>query len=88
MQQRLHFGLPSLYLWIKCFEYLLHIAYRLEVKTWKIKSNSKLSASITGVDENLIKRFGIILRTITSGYEIDKEAFGYYAMNTAKFVYR
>jgi len=32
--------------------------------------NSTVSASITGVDENLIKRFHVILQAISSGYEI------------------
>ena len=126
----LTFGLSSLHSWIRCFECLLHIAYRLEVKTWQIRKNDKesvekrkkiiqdrfrqemgllvnvpkpgygttndgntarkcfsesfLSASITGIDEELIKRFAIILRTICSGYEIDLEKFETYTLDTAK----
>jgi hypothetical protein len=37
----LTFGLSSLYSWIRCFECLLHIAYRLEVKTWQVKNTDK-----------------------------------------------
>jgi len=39
----LAFGLSSLDSWIRCFECLLHIAYRLEVKTWQIRKNDKES---------------------------------------------
>lgn len=46
--------------------------------------NSKKSAEITGVDEELIKRFHIILQTISCGYEVDSERFYSYAMETAK----
>ena len=34
----LEFGIAPLHAWIKCFECLLHISYRLEVKKWAIKN--------------------------------------------------
>ena len=37
------FGLSSLHCWIRCFECLLHISYRLNVKTWCIKSDDQKS---------------------------------------------
>lgn len=46
--------------------------------------NSKRSAEITGVNEELIHRFHIILQTISCGYEVDCEKFNIYALNTAK----
>lgn len=47
-------------------------------------ADSTQSASITGVDENIIKRFGIVLRTLSCGYTIDVDAFNQYALQTAK----
>lgn len=32
----LQFGLSGLHAYIRCFECLLHIAYRLELKVWKV----------------------------------------------------
>lgn len=34
-------GVSSLHAWIKCFECLLHIAYKLNIKTWQIKKADK-----------------------------------------------
>lgn len=34
----LSFGLSSLHCWIRCFECLLHISYRLNIKTWAVTS--------------------------------------------------
>lgn len=47
-------------------------------------SNPHLASQITGVDETLIKRIGIILRTISSGFSIDVEKFRIYTLDTAK----
>ncbi|XP_034192452.2 uncharacterized protein LOC117609839 [Osmia lignaria lignaria] len=50
--------------------------------------NSSVSAPITGVDEDLIKRFHTILQTISCGYEINLPKFQQYTLNTArKFVH-
>lgn len=46
--------------------------------------NHKKSAEVTGLDENLIHRFYIILQTISSGYEIDVNKFHEYTMETAR----
>ena len=120
------FGLSTLHAWIRFFECLLHVSYRLEIKKWQsrgeedkagvsarkqsIQSKFKqemglmvdlvkpggsgtsndgntarrffkhpaLSASITGIDEDLIRRFGVILQTISSGYEVKISAFHVY----------
>lgn len=45
--------------------------------------NYKDSASITGVDENLIRRFGIILIALSSGYSLNITNFNNYAKDTA-----
>lgn len=38
LQDTLKFGLSSLHAWIRCFEYLLHVSYRLEIKTWAVST--------------------------------------------------
>lgn len=44
--------------------------------------NSVKSAEITGLNENLIRQFGIILQTISCGYEINVNLFANYVENT------
>lgn len=46
--------------------------------------NAAISAEITGVDEDLIHRFHVILQVISSGYDIDNEKFKDYCVNTAR----
>lgn len=46
--------------------------------------NTKTSSLITGVSEELISRFHIILQTISSGRDIDVEKFRVYALATAR----
>lgn len=43
-----------------------------------------LASTVTGVKVELIKRFGIILRTMACGYAVNIEAFRIYAWNTAE----
>lgn len=125
------FGLSSLHCWIRCFEYLLHISYRLDIKCWAIRNkdnkekinqgkkniqsafriqmgllidivkqgkgtsndgntarkffgNPQLSAEITGLDENLIIRFSIILQVLASGQKINTSKFTDFAFQTAE----
>lgn len=47
-------------------------------------TNLSLSAEITGTDEELIKRYAAILKTINLGYEIKIEEFKQYYLETAK----
>lgn len=47
-------------------------------------ANAKVSSEITGVDLNLIERFGVILEVISSGYKINVERFSEYCRETAK----
>jgi len=123
------FGLSPLHAWIRCFECLLHISYRLELKKWRLrkedrnayeKSKKRIqglfrkemgllvdlplpggkgssndgntarrffedvdkSSQITGLDKDLIYRFSIILKVISSGFEINVEAFNDYCLGT------
>ncbi|XP_026326750.1 uncharacterized protein LOC113235304 [Hyposmocoma kahamanoa] len=46
-------------------------------------SDAKTSARITGVDEELIERFHIILQTVASGERIDLTKFSEFCKNTA-----
>jgi len=43
-----------------------------------------MSSEITGIDINLFKRFKNILTAISSGHDINAEAFDLYAIDTAK----
>lgn len=42
------------------------------------------AAEITGIDESLVKRFGIILQAISCGHKLNTEVFRKYALETAK----
>lgn len=125
-------GLSTLHAYIRFFEFLLHIAYRLKIKMWRVPKKHKevynqtkqtiidkfrgetgllvdmpkvgfgntndgntarkffvdpvLSSQITEVDENLIYRCGVILRTLNCNYKIDASRFGHYAYETAKII--
>ncbi|GFS49296.1 hypothetical protein TNIN_46771 [Trichonephila inaurata madagascariensis] len=35
-------GIYSMHAWIKRFEYLLHISYRLDIKKWLVRKANKL----------------------------------------------
>lgn len=46
--------------------------------------NPDLSSKITGIDINIIKRFKVILSTISSGFPIDVNLFQQYCLETAR----
>lgn len=46
--------------------------------------NPQLTSLITGVNENLIQRFSIILQTLSCGYKLNPQRFDEYAKDTAK----
>lgn len=50
------FGLSTLHAWIRCFECLLHISYRLDIKKWQARSESD-KASVKQRSEDIKKRF-------------------------------
>ena len=123
--------LSTLHAWIRFFECLLHISYRLEVKKRQIRKQDRenvqqrkhliqekfrkemglvadvpkpggsgttndgntarrffrdpaLSASITGIDETLIRRCSVILQALSSGYRVKATVFDNNAKETAK----
>lgn len=47
-------------------------------------SNPELSVAITGLDKNLITRFGILLQVIASGKRINISEFESYCLKTAE----
>lgn len=50
----------------------------------KFFQNFTISAEITGLDQNLIYRFFVILQVITSGFSIDINNFKSYSLETGK----
>lgn len=46
--------------------------------------NPELTSRITGLNKELIQRFGVILNTMSSGYKINIEKFNIYAKKTAE----
>ena len=123
------FGLSTLHAWIRTFECLLQIAYKLQIKKWQIRDQNEkklkeirkaeiqkrykdelglnvdkpkqgfgnsndgntarrffkhtaLTSEITGLDENLINRFRVILQVLSSGHHINIAAFETYASET------
>lgn len=130
-EENLKFGMSTLHAWIRFFECILHLSYKLDVKKWQARSeddkklvndrkavvqksfksemglivdrpkpgygstndgntarrffeNYELTSMITGVKEELIKRFYVILQVICSGYDINVNNFEEYALETAK----
>ena len=51
------FGLSTLHCWIRFFECLIHIAYRLPIKTWRVQGDQNKK-----IVENTKKIYKIILR--------------------------
>lgn len=124
----LNFGISSLHAWPRFMECILHISYKLDVKSWTTNSQNRsqiesrkkaiqdsfksrtgllidvvkqgkgttndgntarrffgdvgTTASITGVDENLIRRFSVILECISSGHTINVDKFKEFADDT------
>lgn len=125
------YGFSSLHMWIRCMEYLLHVAYNMEFKTWIAKGDNKtlkeqrkkkiqddfrnelgiivdvvkqgvgtsndgntaraffhnyeISATVTGLDTNLIYRFAVILQAISSNKKLNIEKLKQYLLNTAEY---
>lgn len=47
------FGISSLHAWIRCFESLLHVSYKLDVQCWQVRkqSQSKKSGKVKSAEE-------------------------------------
>lgn len=46
VEQNLQFGISSLHAWIRCFECLLHLSYKLEAKTWQRRKEHELQIEL------------------------------------------
>ena len=135
-EDNFRFGLSTLHAWIRMFEYIIHIAYRMELKKWRVTNDEEKAAfitkkaqvkkqfwermslhvdeprgggngssntgntarrafaqesvfaEVTGVDEELIHRMGIILQTLSAEYAINIQAFRAYCDETADLYVR
>lgn len=128
----LGFGLSVLHGWIRMFECVLHLAYKLPILKWQARGgsdkqivaenkariqkefrercgliidmpkpgfgntndgntarrffkNAELSAEITKLDLELIKKLHTILIVVASGYDIDVEKFRAFTHQTARY---
>lgn len=127
----LGFGLSVLHGWIRMFECVLHLAYKLPIMKWQVRGadkqiveenkariqkefrekcglivdmpkpgfgstndgntarrffkNAELSAEITKIDLELIKKLHTVMRVVASGYEIDVEKFRIFTHHTAMY---
>lgn len=129
------FGISSLHAWIRSFEALLHIAYRIEIKKWQIRgpknkarleerkkeiqklfkrevglivdkpksgagntndgntarrffNDAETTSKLTGLNQEILERFDVLLRTLSSGFEIDVNKFETYATETKELYLR
>ncbi|CAI6375633.1 unnamed protein product [Macrosiphum euphorbiae] len=129
--ENLEFGISILHGWIRFFECLLHLAYKLPFKKWQARGsdkeivaetkkkiqiefktklglivdkpkpgfgntndgntarrffkNAEVSAEITNLDLDLIKKMHTILIVVSCGHDIDIEKFRKYALETAYY---
>lgn len=129
--ESIKFGLSILHGWIRFFECLIHLSYKIPIKKWQARSdiekqivadtksriqkefrqltgliidqpkpgfgnsndgntarrffqNPEVSASITNVDVELIKRMHVILIAVSCGHEIHVENFRNFSHFTAR----
>lgn len=60
-EDALNYGISPLHAWIRFFECLLHISYRMELKTWRVTKDLKISylKRKASVLDSLYKAFGV-----------------------------
>lgn len=133
-KSNLRYGISSLHAWIRCFECLVHLSYKLSIcqpqarkndgtkdiveehKVYiqqRFKSelnlrvdqpkqiagnsndgntarmffnNEEKAAEITGIKVEIIRKFHVILETLSSGHIIDHEKYKEYAVETARLL--
>lgn len=64
------FGLSTLHAWIRCFECLLHISYRLLFKTWEVKEPNKaaFAENKSRIQREFKSRLGLVVDKPKPGY--------------------
>lgn len=68
---KLGFGLSTLHAWIRTFECLLHISYRLEIRKWQVRGDSdkaKLKERSESIRQVFKSRMGLIVDKPKPGY--------------------
>jgi hypothetical protein len=63
------FGLSTLHAWIRLFECLLHISYRLEVKKWQIRKQyrEKVQQGKHLIQGKFRKEMGLLVDVLKTG---------------------
>lgn len=63
------YGLSTLHCWIKFFECLLHIAYRLPLKVWRVsKHNKQFLENKARIQNQFRRRTGLIIDQVKPGF--------------------
>lgn len=69
--ENVELGISSLHAWIKCFECLLHISYRMDIKKWSVRNADKAAFSTRKklIQERFRREMGLLV-------DIPKPGFG------------
>lgn len=70
-EQCYQYGLSTLHAWIKCFECLLHIAYKQSIKKWRISGREmeqKVEENKKTIQEKFKSEMGLIVDMVKTGY--------------------
>ena len=68
--EHLSFGLSSLHCWIRCFEYLLHISYRLNIKCWAVTSDQnkrEVEERKKAIQSSFRTKMGLLVDVVKQG---------------------
>ena len=69
--EMLNFGISPLHSWIRCFECLLHIAYRLEIKKWQVRSaveKEKVASRKKEIQIKFRTEMGLLVDVVKQGH--------------------
>lgn len=64
------FGMSSLHAWIRCMEFLLHVAYNLEIQTWSVRKAEEKVLKLKRkekIQQNFRERLGLLVDVIKQG---------------------
>lgn len=70
-EECLKYGLSTLHGWIKCFECIIHIAYKLPIKTWRSageEQNDIVKQNKIKIQEKFKREMGLIVDRIKTGF--------------------
>lgn len=65
------YGLSSLHCWIRCFECLIHISYRLPFKTWQVRGAEKKAAfeeRKKNIQSEFRSKMGLLVDVVKQGF--------------------